>query len=174
LDPMRNIAGDRLGRGKAADGAVAPCLHQGQPASGCSGHIPGCVAGTLHQWGGRSVPMAEKHPRHRRRVVGAEFPAASGRPPQDGVDRARVLGDPRDNGHIKTLQDLGHIPHQGCQPSSLDDEVHLGIPKKHAKLNELHQLIAIILGTEPLSHPVFRPKLNAFLYVCQDQVSHIK
>jgi hypothetical protein len=25
-----------------------------------------------------------------------------------------------------------------------------------------------------LSHPVFRPKLNAFLYVCQDQVSHIK
>jgi hypothetical protein len=25
-----------------------------------------------------------------------------------------------------------------------------------------------------VSHPVFRPKLNAFLYVCQDQVSHIK
>jgi hypothetical protein len=25
-----------------------------------------------------------------------------------------------------------------------------------------------------LSHPVFRPNLNAFLYVCQDQVSHIK
>jgi hypothetical protein len=25
-----------------------------------------------------------------------------------------------------------------------------------------------------LSHPVFRPKLNAFLHVCQDQVSHIK
>jgi hypothetical protein len=25
-----------------------------------------------------------------------------------------------------------------------------------------------------LSHLVFRPKLNAFLYVCQDQVSHIK
>jgi hypothetical protein len=25
-----------------------------------------------------------------------------------------------------------------------------------------------------LSHPVFKPKLNAFLYVCQDQVSHIK
>jgi hypothetical protein len=32
-------------------------------------------------------------------------------------------------------------------------------------------------GEDPdggLSHPVFRPKLNAFLYVCQDQVSHIK
>jgi hypothetical protein len=28
---------------------------------------------------------------------------------------------------------------------------------------------------EPLvSHPVSRPKLNTFLYVCQDQVSHIK
>jgi hypothetical protein len=25
-----------------------------------------------------------------------------------------------------------------------------------------------------VSHLVFRPKLNAFLYVCQDQVSHIK
>jgi hypothetical protein len=25
-----------------------------------------------------------------------------------------------------------------------------------------------------VSHPVFRPKLNAFLYVYQDQVSHIK
>jgi hypothetical protein len=25
-----------------------------------------------------------------------------------------------------------------------------------------------------LSHPVFRLKLNAFLYVCQDEVSHIK
>jgi hypothetical protein len=25
-----------------------------------------------------------------------------------------------------------------------------------------------------LSHPVFRPKMNAFLYVCQDLVSHIK
>jgi hypothetical protein len=25
-----------------------------------------------------------------------------------------------------------------------------------------------------MSHPVFRPKLNAFLYVYQDQVSHIK
>jgi hypothetical protein len=25
-----------------------------------------------------------------------------------------------------------------------------------------------------LSHPVFRPKLNAFLYVCQDQVSQLK
>jgi hypothetical protein len=25
-----------------------------------------------------------------------------------------------------------------------------------------------------MSHPVFRPKLNAFLYVCQDQVLHIK
>jgi hypothetical protein len=25
-----------------------------------------------------------------------------------------------------------------------------------------------------LSRPVFRPKLNAFLYVCQAQVSHIK
>jgi hypothetical protein len=25
-----------------------------------------------------------------------------------------------------------------------------------------------------MSHPIFRPKLNAFLYVCQDQVSHIK
>jgi hypothetical protein len=30
-------------------------------------------------------------------------------------------------------------------------------------------------GPEPIvSHPVFRSKLNAFLYVCQDQVSHIK
>jgi hypothetical protein len=31
-------------------------------------------------------------------------------------------------------------------------------------------------GSSPtrLSHPVFRSKLNAFLYVCQDQVSHIK
>jgi hypothetical protein len=28
--------------------------------------------------------------------------------------------------------------------------------------------------TRRVSHPVFRPKLNAFLYVCQDQVSHIK
>jgi hypothetical protein len=32
--------------------------------------------------------------------------------------------------------------------------------------------------TEPesgrMSHPVVRPKLNAFLYVCQDQLSHIK
>jgi hypothetical protein len=27
---------------------------------------------------------------------------------------------------------------------------------------------------QELSHPVFTPKLNAFLYVCQDQVSHIK
>jgi hypothetical protein len=27
---------------------------------------------------------------------------------------------------------------------------------------------------EQLSHPVFRPKLNAFHYACQDQVSHIK
>jgi hypothetical protein len=27
---------------------------------------------------------------------------------------------------------------------------------------------------EPLSHPVFRPKLNAFFHVCQEQVSHIK
>jgi hypothetical protein len=25
-----------------------------------------------------------------------------------------------------------------------------------------------------VSHPVFRPKLNAFLYVWQDQISHIK
>jgi hypothetical protein len=29
-------------------------------------------------------------------------------------------------------------------------------------------------GPSCMSHPVFRPKLNAFLYVCQDQVSHIK
>jgi hypothetical protein len=28
--------------------------------------------------------------------------------------------------------------------------------------------------SERLSHPVFRPKLNVFLYVCRDQVSHIK
>jgi hypothetical protein len=28
--------------------------------------------------------------------------------------------------------------------------------------------------TGVVSHPVFTPKLNAFLYVCQDQVSYIK
>jgi hypothetical protein len=27
---------------------------------------------------------------------------------------------------------------------------------------------------DTVSHPIFRPKLKAFLYVCQDQVSHIK
>jgi hypothetical protein len=30
------------------------------------------------------------------------------------------------------------------------------------------------LRTNILSHLVFRPKLSAFLYVCQDQVLHIK
>jgi hypothetical protein len=29
-------------------------------------------------------------------------------------------------------------------------------------------------GEGILSHPIFRSKLNAFLYVCQDQASHIK
>jgi hypothetical protein len=29
-------------------------------------------------------------------------------------------------------------------------------------------------GYGVVSHPVFMPKLNAFLYVCQDQVSHTK
>jgi hypothetical protein len=31
-----------------------------------------------------------------------------------------------------------------------------------------------ILWAVRMSHPVLMPKLNAFLYVCQDQVSHIK
>jgi hypothetical protein len=30
------------------------------------------------------------------------------------------------------------------------------------------------VGALGLSQPVFRLKLNAFLYVCQDEVSHIK
>jgi hypothetical protein len=41
-----------------------------------------------------------------------------------------------------------------------------------ASKENLLELSTII--SRNLSHLVFRPKLNAFLYVCQDQVSHIK
>jgi hypothetical protein len=39
----------------------------------------------------------------------------------------------------------------------------------HSYQSQLYFHIATLV-----SHPVFMPKLNAFLYVCQDQVSHIK
>jgi hypothetical protein len=34
--------------------------------------------------------------------------------------------------------------------------------------------IGKVFQADFLSHPVSRPKLNAYLYVCQDQVSYIK
>jgi hypothetical protein len=62
-------------------------------------------------------------------------------------------GKTRDHGHARA--DLKKI---GIRPELwLDDSV---------KGTEL--------PTSCMSHPVFRQKLNAFLYVCQDQVSHIK
>jgi hypothetical protein len=70
-------------------------------------------------------------------------------PPQDVDGRVRVPGAPRDTGHAKILQDLGHIPYQGRQLAGLDDTVHLGIPKKPTKLDELHRLVLIIPGIEP-------------------------
>jgi hypothetical protein len=41
----------------------------------------------------------------------------------------------------------------------------------------LHNMVELNMMEEEyraLSHPVLRQKLNAFLYVCQDQFSHIK
>jgi hypothetical protein len=36
------------------------------------------------------------------------------------------------------------------------------------------QTMANMFGQGYMSHPILRPKLNAFLYVCQYQFSHIK
>jgi hypothetical protein len=72
---------------------------------------------------------------------------------QDITSCARISGDLRDGGHAKVLEDLGHITHQGCQSTSLDDTVRLSVLKKLPELNELHQLITIVSGVES---PVLR------------------
>jgi hypothetical protein len=69
--------------------------------------------------------------------------------PQDIIECAWVLRDPGDRGHTKILQDLGHIPHLGCQLAELDDAVNLGVSKNPSKLDKLHLLVVIILGVEP-------------------------
>jgi hypothetical protein len=41
-------------------------------------------------------------------------------------------------------------------------------------MNLTYTMIPALNFDSIMSHPVFRSKLNALLYVCQDQVSHIK
>jgi hypothetical protein len=69
---------------------------------------------------------------------------------QDVTSRTRILGDSWDRRHTQIIQNLGHLPHQGGQPTSLGDAVHLDILKKPPKLDELHQLIMIVSGVDPL------------------------
>jgi hypothetical protein len=76
---------------------------------------------------------------------------------QDVTSHARILGDPLDRGHAKVLQNLGHVPDYGCQPLDLDNAFCLGVLKKPLELNELHQLIAVVLGVES-------PGLRLFQY----------
>jgi hypothetical protein len=44
----------------------------------------------------------------------------------------------------------------------------------HGLGTESTEYLDMTSGGVFVSHPVFRTKLNAFIYVCQDQVSHIK
>jgi hypothetical protein len=48
------------------------------------------------------------------------------------------LASPRDRGHAKIHQNLGHAPHQKCQPPGLSDVVHLGIMKEPSEHDDLH------------------------------------
>jgi hypothetical protein len=75
---MRIIIEGEPDCGGGASGAAAPCLHEGQLEHGRGGRAPGCVASTLHRWGGRGALAAEKHPWHYRHVVGRKLPATSG------------------------------------------------------------------------------------------------
>jgi hypothetical protein len=71
-------------------------------------------------------------------------------------------------------------------PKDISDTHLLLFPyqaKKHVKDEKISHFVEVIrrmyihilmLDAMQVSHLVFRPKLNAFLYVCQDQVSHIK
>jgi hypothetical protein len=47
------------------------------------------------------------------------------------------------------MQNLGHLPHQGGQPTGHGDMVCLDVLKKPPKLNELHQLITVVSGVDP-------------------------
>jgi hypothetical protein len=100
--------------------------------------------------------------------------------PQDIIDCTWILGDPQDRRHTSTLQNLGHVPHQGSQPAGLDGMIRHDILKKPPKLNELHQLIMIIPGVEPpglrlhqccyVKFPVSLPSIELNLFLCQDLV----
>jgi hypothetical protein len=44
---------------------------------------------------------------------------------------------------------MGHVPHNGRQPPSLGNVVHVDVLKEPSKLDELCQLLAVVLGVEP-------------------------
>jgi hypothetical protein len=69
--------------------------------------------------------------------------------------------------HHRTLVEIvAAIEEYFIKAADSDNGVFELLEASRAQLNRNFQQL--------MSHPVFRPKLNAFLYVCQDQVSHIK
>jgi hypothetical protein len=44
---------------------------------------------------------------------------------------------------------MGHVNHNGRQPPSLGNVVHVDVLKEPSKLDELCQLLAVVLGVEP-------------------------
>jgi hypothetical protein len=70
------------------------------------------------------------------------------------------------------------IPTTSCNSCPASVARSLPIPSMHARVSSNStDRSRPPQGCRPracLSHPVFRSKLNAFFYVCQDQVSHIK